>query len=151
LIEAVVRPPRIWLGPQNQIFDCDAEDQAHAAMIAANPERFGIDVALIRQLQHNWAENDEEFDFDYVIALAEEKGWLRISRDAVAGVAVSGASLPLIHRGVKWLADNGYLGDAVDIEVERIVGTDTNREYHYLNGEGLSSFLKSRRIRPARG
>ena len=150
LSEAVIPSfPRLWLGPADEVIDCTAADRSHAATVAEDPGKFGIDPADMRRLVAFWDDHDFEFDYEYVIARAEANGWVRTSTDG-ANHNVSGASIPAVHRAMRWLADRGYLHDGAEIELERIVGSMIESQYYQLDMAQVDRFLRLRRLPAAK-
>ena len=139
---------RLWLGPHGEVIDCVVVGMSHSKYIMEHPQVFGLDAAALTRLTEFWDAQEEEFDYDYVIALGEQAGWVRTSEDgADAGsISVSGGSVRHVHRAMLWLSEHGYLSGTVLLELDQIAGATIHMRYFYLDAEAMARFLQSRKL-----
>lgn len=142
LVEGEVRPaPRLWIGPKTDVLNLDDLGVSHSRAVMDDPLRFGIDPALMRQIETYWDENELEFDFDLVIALAERGGWVRTSSDSTSNIAVSASTSKGARMALHYLLENGWWGNSVTIEIETIRGRTLLRKGFTLSDAELNSFV----------
>lgn len=80
IVEARGQNYRLWIARDGRVVELD-QDTSHAQYVVLHPKEFGIDQGHIDELQAYWEGRDEEFDYDYIIALGEQGGWVRVSGD----------------------------------------------------------------------
>ena len=141
-----ITAPRLWISASGQMLDCDDLDRSHSMMVIGNPAAFGLADMADRLAQ--MADNDD-FDFDHVIALAERNGWTRASRDAAGGalIAVSSASAQSAAAALRRLkASHGFIPDQVDVEISNLDGHCLTQHYHRVEERSLRPFLRYGRL-----
>ena len=110
---------------------------------------FGLDQKKLISLIDWWEEVLGEFDYDYVIALAERNGWVRISHDShIAPLVASGKDLRTVRKAVRLLIERGENVTSLSLEIEQIVtiGDSTRIEqkfYSIDDDRQLSRFLRA--------
>jgi len=134
--------PRLWLGPLGEVIDLDEDGDSHSAYIVHNEDVFGIGD----QTMADATNNDDDLNYDLLIAAAEARGWVRISRDAGGNngqaVAISARDARGIAYGLRWLEKNAFVVRMLQAEVETLSGTSVNRRYFQLSGEALERFRR---------
>lgn len=135
-------PPRAWISPQGKVIELTGTGTAHYELILKHPDVFWIDKAFIDQLTKFWKKNKMEFDTFYLIALAENNGWVRISPDTSQGiVSICGTRLTNMQKAVAWLVDEHGIEDNISVEKEMIVLEDNGTHgsihafYYLLNNK----------------
>jgi hypothetical protein len=136
--------PRLWIGADGVSFDCRKDDMSHAEMVLHHPERFGLKPSDV----HNVTDEDGEFRYDFLIALAEMRGWVRTSTDGAQtnSMAISANGIVSLHRACRWLAAHNLLRAQLDIEIEQLVGTTLQSRYAHLDTADVETFLQTRRL-----
>lgn len=134
--------PRLWIGPDGRMLDCDDLDLSHSMTVVNSPIDFGLGHLagrLARMVE------SEDFDFDHVIAMAERNGWTRTSRDAAGGalIAVSSGSGRCAATALRRLkASHGFVPDLVDVEISDLDERRLVQSYHRVEGRCLPPFLR---------
>lgn len=134
--------PRTWIGPDGHVVDLDKADRSHSRYVIENAELFSLDPEFLTSLVQAWEDRDLEFDFEYVIALASSKGWVRTSRDEADGGAVSGGSIRDVRRAAKALFERGYFEQGLAVGVEVIQGDVIRQSSWVLDAEQASRFCR---------
>jgi len=144
---------RLWIGPDNETVDLDAEDEPHSLFVAKRPEAFGLAEAPLAA--HLAALRDPdcdiEFDYDTVIVMAETNGWVRVARDAADNAAAVSASHPRhARRAIRHLSElvPGFM--SVDLEIERFEGACVARSLRRLSPDEVLLFMDKGVLPPGR-
>lgn len=148
------RIPRMWIGPKGEVVKIDEDNDeplSHSQVIEQNPRAFGLENLAPARNQYSDHHTNRYF-YDVVIALAEAKGWVRVSWDYggsydARAVAMSGASIPNLHRALIWLYRNNFAPTYVDLEVETLVNGQVNHAIRReLRGKEIDLFYRSGRL-----
>lgn len=136
---------RLWIGPDDEIIDLDVDYESHSLAVANEPDRFGLLAGPVRQHMEDIADpdGDRDFDYDTVIVMAETKGWVRLSRDAMKGSAAVSASDPAhARRALRKLLRDAPGFVSVDLEIERFEGNAVIRSMRMLGPEETLAFVR---------
>ena len=90
-----------------------------------------------------------------MIALAERKGWVRISHDSInSPLVASGKDLRTVQKAVRLLIDKGEHVPTLALEIEQIgtIGGSVHIEqrFYSLDDRQLDQFLRTASLPPAR-
>lgn len=135
---------RIWLGPNGEIIDVCALDVSHSGCVANSPATFGLDAEAFASV--DLIDEEGEFDFDTVIALAQTNGWIRVSTDSFKNkqgmLSISAGNADAVRRGIRHLHRIGVLIDSAEISIERFQGETIVGSFHVLDELALKRFLR---------
>lgn len=139
--------PRLWIGPSGEVVVCE-DGVGHAEVALGDPVAFGLEAVPPGDLRHP----DGTVNFDYVIALAGEKGWARVSRDAGNGCdfVVGARSERAAFKAAGRVVALGHDVNGIGLEIQRIAGDWISTTNYALTERNLEAFLKTGAVR-ARG
>ncbi len=145
--------PRLWISPAGEVVELGDGGDGHGMWVAKDPERFGLPAGHFdaHLAAVNDVGQDVEFDYDVAIALAESKGWARVSRDAKSGVAIAAATVKAAQRAARILVGRGVPMSRIDVEIECLRGDRIVAVLHELEGEAMDLFVRFGRVGRGRG
>lgn len=133
--------PRLWVSPISEAVELEDHD-GHGMTVAKDPERFGLPPLHFDAHLAAVNNGDTEFDFDVAIALAEARGWARVSHDAKSGIAIGAATLRAAQRAVRVLVGRGVEMSRVDVEIERLSDDRIVAVLYQLQDDALVNFQR---------
>lgn len=105
--------PRMWLGPRGEEFNLDRDWISHFDFVLKNQEMMGLTDIVGENLTSRG-----------INALAEQQGWVRISADVSkrggsgTHIAISASSIRNVQKAIRWLHQNQYYPDYVEVEID---------------------------------
>lgn len=141
---------RLWIGPDGERIDLDETDMSHSLAVARDPARYGLAPDPIERHLADFEAGENDLDYETLIAMAEMKGWVRVSRDADFGslLAVSASDERTARRALAALFDG--LVPALLLEIERIEDGKLKRSFRDLDEDAALAFVVKGRLPPKR-
>lgn len=131
---------RFWISPEGVGYDIcqDGQFSSHDKYIQDNPDLFGMQA--LDFVGRGWP--------SYVIAKAENKGWVRIACDlrtyAHGAMAISAKDEKHAAKGVRWLHKKGLFPPVLEIEIEVLDGYQArSNDFFVLRDEEIDLFARN--------
>lgn len=134
--------PRMWFGPRGESFDLDDNWTSHWQFVLDHQEMMGVDFG------------PEAFGNSKLInSAAQTNGWIRISMDTNQrrggmAIAMSAVNIRNIQKGIRWLHENHYFPDHIEVEINSPTG-DTEDFIVLHDYDEIDTFCRYGKIRRA--
>lgn len=140
---------RLWVGPEGERIELDERDMPHSVAVARDPARYGLAPDPIERHLADFEAGENNLDYETLIAMAEMKGWVRVSRDAFGSLlAVSASDERTARRALAALFDGPV--PALLLEIERIEDGKLKRSFRDLDEDAALAFVVRGRLPPKR-
>lgn len=112
---------------------------------------FGVTDQDRQAITDRWAGDPFAMDriADDIVYLAMTRGWVRAGNGELDGLDAPfayGASFRHVQRAARWMAENGVVVDALNIEImDQDNPSLSNGDFYQLRGASLDRFLRTGR------
>lgn len=144
---------RWWINTVDGTVDAVRPDSnSHEGMVLANPRMFGVTDEDRKVITDRWAGDPFAMDriMDDIIFLAMSRGWVRAGTGEYDGLDAPfayGVSFRHVQLAAKWMADHGFVTDALNIEImDEKNPSLSSGDFYQLRNASLDRFLRTGRL-----